>query len=164
MSQKAPPLLISLKPEYADLVFSGLKTAELRRRISTFVENRDVFIYVSSPVMELRGAFRVGQIWEGTPQDIWQTVSKMAGVSRKVFDEYYQGKDIAFAMEIMEVREFTNPPSLATLRKRFPNFVVPQSYRYLKPNECRSFRNLKKHKPSEITEMSAQKLMANFEH
>ena len=29
------PLLLSLKPRYADLVFEGLKTAELRRRIAS---------------------------------------------------------------------------------------------------------------------------------
>jgi len=144
MSVNAQPLLISLKPDYADLVFRGLKTAELRRRISTFVENRDVFVYVSSPVMTLRGGFRVGQVWTGSPQEIWHTVSNLAGVSRKVFDDYYQGKNVAFALEIIDVWEFVNPLPLYELRRRFPNFVVPQSYRYLKPNECRSFRNLKR--------------------
>ena len=144
MSVKAPPLIISLKPNYADLVFGGLKTAELRRRISTYVENRDVFIYVSSPVMQLRGGFRVGQVWSGSPQEIWQTVSNLAGVTREVFDDYYKGKNIAFALEIMDVWEFEKPLALKEIRRRFPDFVVPQSYRYLKPNERRSFRNLKR--------------------
>jgi predicted transcriptional regulator len=144
MSANAPPLLISLKPNYADLVFGGLKTAELRRRISTFIENRDVFVYVSSPVMTLRGGFRVGQVWSGSPQEIWHTVSNLAGVSREVFDDYYEGQNVAFALEIIDVWEFANPLPLEELRKRFPDFVVPQSYRYLKPNECRSFRNLKR--------------------
>lgn len=144
MSVKAPPLIISLKPNYADLVFGGLKTAELRRRISTYVENRDVFIYVSSPVMQLRGGFRVGQVWSGSPQEIWQTVSNLAGVTREVFDDYYKGKNIAFALEIMDVWEFEKPLALNEIRRRFPDFVVPQSYRYLKPNERRSFRNLKR--------------------
>ena len=61
------PLLLSLKPRYADLVFRGLKTAELRRRIP-YVENRDVFVYVSSPVRRLRGGFHVEHVWSGTPE------------------------------------------------------------------------------------------------
>ena len=61
---KTEPLLLSLKPCYADLVFQGLKKAELRRRIPC-VENRDVFIYVSSPVRCLRGGFRVEHVWSG---------------------------------------------------------------------------------------------------
>ncbi|MEP4049793.1 MAG: hypothetical protein ABJN80_13200 [Luteolibacter sp.] len=154
MSAKAPPILISLKPSYADLVFCGLKTAELRRRISTFVENRDVFVYVSSPVKMLRGGFRVGQVWSGSPKEIWATVSNLAGVSRKVFDDYYEGKNVAFALEIIDVWEFVNPLSLHDLRCRFPDFVVPQSYRYMKPDECRSFRHLKRRlEPSQIEQV-----------
>ena len=144
MSTQSQPILISLKPCYADLVFDGLKTAELRRQIPRYIQNRDVYIYVSSPVMELRGGFRVGHIWSGSPEEVWSTVSGLAGVSREVFDNYYEGKNIAFALEILEVWEFANPVSLETLRHRFANFVVPQSYRYLKPPEQRSFRNLKR--------------------
>ena len=138
------PLLISLKPRYADLVFEGLKKAELRRRILACTQNRDVFIYVSSPVMELRGGFRVGQVWQGSPEDIWHEVSKLAKVTRQDFDTYFEGSTIAYALEIKEVWEYQKPVSLNTLRNRFPNFVVPQSWRYAKPEECRSFRNMKR--------------------
>ena len=144
MSISNPPLLISLKPDYADLVFSGLKTAELRRRISKHVQNRDVYIYVSSLVMELRGGFRVGEVWSGSPSHVWGVVSQLAGVSRKVFNEYYEGSDLAYALEIQDVWEFANPVSLSKLRNRFDGFSPPQSYRYLKPKEIRSFAKQKR--------------------
>ena len=38
------PLIISLKPCYADMVFKGLKKVEFRRRIASQISNRDVFI------------------------------------------------------------------------------------------------------------------------
>lgn len=144
MNNTASPLLISLKPDYADLVFQGLKTAELRRRISGDIVNRDVFVYVSSPVKKLRGGFKVGQVWEGSPEQIWSEVSRMAGVTRQVFDKYYQGANVAFAIQIIDVWEYVNPRSLEDLRHQFPGFVVPQSYRYAKVNESRSFRTLKR--------------------
>jgi predicted transcriptional regulator len=144
MNNTAQPLLISLKPDYADLVFRGLKTAELRRRLSEHIVDRDVFVYVSSPIKELRGGFRVGQVWSGSPEQIWATVSRLAGVSREVFDNYYYGTNVAFAIEILDVWQYANPRSLDNLRSQFPGFVVPQSYRYVKANEARSFRNLKR--------------------
>jgi len=144
MNKKAPPLLISLKPGYADLVFQGLKTAELRRRLSQDIVNRDVFVYVSSPVKMLRGGFRIGQVWAGSPDQIWDEVSRMARVSRKTFDNYYYGSNVAFAIQILDVWEYANPKSLEDLRVQFPYFVVPQSYRYMKASECRCFRNLKR--------------------
>lgn len=138
------PLLLSLKPLYADLVFSGLKTAELRRRVSRNLVNRDVFVYVSSPVMELRGGFRVGEVWSGAPSQLWGMVSQLAGVSRDVFNDYYAGSDLAYAMEIQDVWEFENPVSLSKLRDRFDGFVPPQSYRYLRDEEVRSFGRQKR--------------------
>lgn len=137
------PLILSLKPTYADLVFSGLKKAELRRRLSSQIANRDVFIYVSSPVKQLRGGFRVGRVWTGSPKDVWKMVSNVAGVSRSVFDDYYEGTKIAHALEIIDVWEYTKPRSLDSLRESFGGFVVPQSYRFATLSESRSFRRMK---------------------
>lgn len=142
MSNK--PLLLSLKPRYAELVFRGLKEAELRRRMIPYVEDRDVFIYVSSPVQQLRGGFRVGHVWSGTPEEVWNEVSELARVDKQDFDAYYAGRTVAYALRIIDVWEFKNPACLKTLRNQFSDFVVPQSWRYLKPEEHRSFRRMKR--------------------
>ena len=143
MSTITEPLLFSLKPCYADLVFEGLKKAELRRRIASCIEGRDVFIYVSSPVKQLRGGFRVGHVWQGSPEEVWNEVSEIAGVDKQGFDNYYEGREIAYALQVTDVWEYENPVDLNRLRNRFSNFSVPQSWRYVKPEEYRSFRNMK---------------------
>ena len=143
-NSQARALLFSLKPHYADLVFEGLKKAELRRRIASGIEGRDVFIYVSSPVKQLRGGFRVGQVWQGSPEEVWNKVSELTDGTKQDFDEYYKGREIAYALQITDVWEYENPVDLNRLRKRFPNFVAPQSWRYVKPEEYRSFRNMKR--------------------
>ena len=143
MNTTTQPLLFSLKPCYADLVFEGLKKAELRRRIASYMENRDVFIYVSSPVRQLRGGFRVGHVWRGAPEEVWNKVSELAGVTKQDFDNYYAGRNIVCALEITDVWEFENPTGLNRLRDQFPNFVVPQSWRFVKPEEYRSFRQMR---------------------
>ena len=144
-------LLLSLKPCYADFVFDGRKTAELRRRLPVSwqkglmpcMENRHVFIYASSPVRKLRGGFRVECVWSGTPEEVWSKVSTLAGVEKQDFDAYYAGHTFAYALKITDVWEYEYPADLNTLRNRFPDFVVPQSWRYMKPEECRSFRRMK---------------------
>ena len=138
------PLLLSLKPCYADLVFDGIKKAELRRRITPFMENRYVFIYASSPVRKLRGGFRVECVWSGTPEEVWIKVSKLAGVEKQDFDDYYAGHTFAYALKITDVWEYEYPADLNTLRNRFSDFVVPQSWRYIKPEEHRSFQKMKR--------------------
>ena len=138
-----PPLLLSLKPCYADRVFEGLKTVELRRRITSYITDRDIFVYVSSPIMQLRGGFRAGDLWHGTPEEIWSRVSKLARVDKQDFDTYFQGQTIAYAFEITEVWEAPNPVDLNTLRSQFPNFVVPQSWRYVRNDESEFFEKIK---------------------
>ena len=138
---KTKPLLLSLKPCYAELVFQGLKRVELRRRIPC-VGNRDVFIYVSSPVRCLRGGFRVEHVWSGSPEQVWKKVEGLARVERREFDAYYAGRSVAYAMRISKVWEYDEPVHLEVLRKQLTDFVVPQSWRYVKPNESRYFQTL----------------------
>ena len=142
MSDTSKALLLSLKPRYADLIFEGVKKAELRRRSLVQMEGRDVFVYVTSPIMMLRGGFRVGEVWTGTPQDIWDKVSEWAGVDKDDFDAYYAGQSMAYALEITDVWEYANPPGLNRLRSQFDNFIVPQSWRYVTPEEHESFRRM----------------------
>ena len=150
MNTTTQPLILSLKPRYSDLIFAGRKKAELRRRIASGIEGRDVFIYVSSPVMQLRGGFRVGQVWQGSPEEVWNEVSELAGVDKRGFDTYYEGCKIVYALQITDVWEYENPTDLNRLRKQFPNFSVPQSWRYVKPEEYRSFRNMKRKIKEEV--------------
>lgn len=139
MNTKMQPIILSLKPCYADLVFMELKTAELRRRITLHIQNREVFVYVSSPTMALRGGFRVGEFWTGTPQEIWSMVEDLAQVKKQDFDSYFEGKTVAYAFEIIEVWEAQKPIPLSVLRNEISNFAVPQSWRYVRENELEFF-------------------------
>ena len=142
MVASADPLLLSLKPCYADMVFDGIKTVELRRRMALYIENRRVFIYVSSPRRELRGGFRVGKVWKGTPDYVWQLVSSAASVGRQEYDAYFCGSEVAFALEITNVWQYNEPVQLGCLRRQLGEFVVPQSWRYLKSEEYNVLREL----------------------
>ena len=138
------PLLIALKPCYADLVFKGIKKVELRRRIVSQIKDHEVFIYVSNPSMELRGGFRVGEVWHGTPKDVWQMISHIEDVDKQVFDAYFEGQCTAYALEIKDVWEYKVPVGLSRLRNSFDNFVVPQSWRYLTTEERCAFPKMEK--------------------
>ena len=144
MTTALRPLIISLKPRYADRLFEGLKTVELRRRIASQISDRDVFIYVSSPVRALRGGFRVGRVWEGTPEDVWRVASELSALNRQEFDAYFRGQAVAYALEITNVWEYQRPASLSWLRGRFDDFVVPQSWRYAKAEEQEVFLEMEK--------------------
>ena len=115
MTEMDLPLVLSLRPHYADMVFVGTKKAELRRRMASVVENRPVFVYVTSPVREIRGGFHVGKVWKGTPEFIWQSVSSLVPMDKAEFDSYFSGCDVGVALEIDRVWEYGRPIPLGEL-------------------------------------------------
>lgn len=144
------PLMISLKPCYADLVFEGLKRAELRRRFCRQLEGREVFVYVSSPVKAIRGGFTVGDVWRGSPKRIWREVGEMAAVSKEEYETYYSGADLALALEITQVWEFDEALPLDHLRDELPGFTVPQSFRFLTVSEEEFLQDMSLRKALEV--------------
>lgn len=134
------PLLFSVKFDYWQLIEQGLKDTELRRNALNGMEGREALIYVPRPVMELRGGFTIGAVWTGTPDEIWDRVANRAGVEKEVFEAYYAGASIACALEITDVWAYERPLGLTDLRAQFDQFVVPQSWRYLRPEEHRLFQ------------------------
>src|SRR5436309_12998286 len=97
-------LLLSIRPEFAKKIFDGTKTAELRRTRPRVKGGEWVYIYVASPVKALKGAFRVTKVIEDLPHKLWRKVKHAAGVTRKQFDEYYEGADKAYAILLEMVR------------------------------------------------------------
>ena len=67
----------------------------------------------------LRGGFRVGHVWRGSPDEIWSEVSELASIDKRDFDAYYAGRTIAYALKITSVWEYVYPADLTTLRERF---------------------------------------------
>lgn len=143
MNTSLNPILLSVKPRFADLIFNGLKEAELRRRFIQNAKGRDVFIYVTSPVRTLRGGFRVGHVWYGTPADIWNKVHHIVQIKKREFDEYYGNRSIAYALRIIDVWEYKEPMRFQDIKQQFSEFVVPQSWRYVHLEEYKFFNDAK---------------------
>ena len=129
------PLLLSLKPRFAELVFVGEKTVELRRRIASTMIGREVFIYVSSPVRMIRGGFRVAEVWSSDPESVWSEVASRAGVAKAEYDAYYEGCGIAHALALSDVWAHEAPVEIEGVRRALPGFRPPQSWRYARGRE-----------------------------
>jgi predicted transcriptional regulator len=131
-------LLLSLRPRYAELVFAGTKTVELRRVRPRVQRNDWIFVYVSTPVKALTGAIQVADVIENRPSTLWGKVRNGAGVTRRQFDEYYEGALKAYAIVVNAALLFREPVELGRIREVWPGFQPPQSYRYLDVEQRKS--------------------------
>lgn len=141
-------LLLSIKPEYAKLIFDGKKTVELRR-IRTRLRKGDlVLVYVSSPLKSLVGYFEVEDIeikqLPSELNDFWKQVKYKSGVSKKQFFSYYQGALLGVCIFIRNPHKFSKPVHLDIIKQGIKTFRPPQSYKYLDMAEISIFQSIVK--------------------
>jgi predicted transcriptional regulator len=80
------------------------------------------------PVGKLVGEFDIDTILADAPDNIWKITENGAGISKEYFENYFQGRDQAFALKIGQVRAYKDHVAPSEL---MANFTPPQSYRYV---------------------------------
>ena len=120
-------VLLSIKPEFVERILNGTKKFEFRKGI--FKKNvTSVVIYATMPIGMVVGEFEVDTILSGHPEEVWDMTEQYAGISKNFFDEYYEGREKAFAIKINKTIRFDEPLPLSAIGL---NITPPQSYRYL---------------------------------
>ena len=121
-------VLLSIKPEYADQIFSGTKKYEFRKSAFKKAGIKTVVVYSTMPVGKVIGEFEIDEILWEQPHDLWEETKKFAGISRDFFFDYFSGREKAVAIKVGEAKRYDQPISLCDLGD---NIKAPQSYRYL---------------------------------
>lgn len=131
-------LLLSIRPNHAEKIVNGTKSVELRRRKPRMEGGGVALIYASAPTQALIGEVQILSISEARPQDIWAKVREKAALTKEDFDEYFKGADRAVAIEVGNVRKFTQPITLTNIRVAISDFRPPQSFRYVDQETART--------------------------
>jgi predicted transcriptional regulator len=123
-------LLLSIRPRFVDLIFSGRKTVELRR-VKPRVQVGDlVVVYASGNTKGMVGAFEVAGVTAAAPSSIWRKFNGTSGLTKCEFDIYFDEVAIGYAIRIGKKWRIEKPVPLRTLRKRRAGFRPPQNYHY----------------------------------
>jgi predicted transcriptional regulator len=140
----ADEIMISLKPKYADHVFEGGKTVELRKRRLKVAPGTRVWIYATSPIAAIRGYANLACIETGSPSQIWRALGAQTGISKDEFEAYFNACKVAHALVLTDVMAMKNTLSLVEIRRAVNNFHPPQFYCHL--NGSRSLMRLSSRK------------------
>ena len=122
--------ILSIKPLFVNEIFAGRKGFEFRKKgfkqkITT------IYVYASSPVCRIVGEFELGDILEGTPEQIWSLTANRSGISKRYFDNYFMSRGISFALEIKSFKRYKTPIDPYT---SIEGFHAPQSFCYIEDN------------------------------
>lgn len=121
-------VLLSIKPEFVAKIFSGEKRFEFRRVLFRSQRVETVVVYASSPVKRVVGEFRVGGILALSRESLWRRTRRHSGIQKDRFDDYFVGKDTAYAIMICEPQLYSQPLALDRV---CGSSRPPQSFRYL---------------------------------
>ncbi len=126
-------VLLSIRPKYVEEILKGNKKYEFRKVIFRCKEDLEmVYIYSSSPVKKIVGAFVIENIIEDHPEVLWAQFKDFSGINdEREFFNYFGANKIGFAIEIGDLEVFKSP---ADPRILIPDFVPPQSFRYIDEN------------------------------
>jgi predicted transcriptional regulator len=141
MNQEHRPLLLSLRPRFAQAILAGEKTAELRRRRVCVEPGTPVVLYASSPLRAVVGTARVSAVRVLTPEGGWRSHGKNTALTREEYYSYLSGTDIACLIYLDQVVRLPAALPLGELR-RAHRFHPPQSYRFVTYDDPNSLRQL----------------------
>jgi len=121
-------VLLSIKPQYVKEIFNGNKKFEYRKSIFKNKNVKTIVVYATMPIGKIIGEFEIDEILEDKPLDIWEQTKEYSGVTAEFYNDYFYGKNKAYAIKIKSLTEYENPicPYLEE-----DNFIAPQSFKYL---------------------------------
>jgi predicted transcriptional regulator len=123
-------LLISVKPEFANKIVTGEKTIELRKACPNVTKNDIVIIYSTLPVKAVIGICRVEEVIKLKPSTMWRNHREKLGIERKRYMAYYEETETAIGIVLKSACRLDNKIDLADIKKIFPKFSPPQTFRY----------------------------------
>lgn len=119
-------ILMSIKPEYVDKIFSGSKKYEYRKRLCK--EKIDtIIVYSSSPIQKVVGELKIKQVLYDKKNVIWNKTNKYGGITKIKYDNYYENCGYVVAYEIEKAILYDKQKDLKDFNVR----TAPQSYVYI---------------------------------
>jgi predicted transcriptional regulator len=123
-------VLLSIKPEFAEMILNGSKRFEFRRVLFKRLDVQKVVIYASHPVKKIVGEFEVEEVLSFSTEILWQLTREGAGIKKEYFDRYFSGKATGHAIRVAKPKRYKKAQSLSAT---YPVHRPPQSFMYI-PN------------------------------
>jgi predicted transcriptional regulator len=111
------PLLLSLRPRFAEAILDGTKTVELRRTRLSAPNGTLLILYASTPVMAVVGTAVLTERDTDTPHQIWRRHHSNLALTKAEYDAYLLGAEVATAVTVASPERLSKPHTVGTPRR-----------------------------------------------
>lgn len=119
-------ILISINPEHVQNIIIGIKKYEYRK-IAAKQDISSIIIYETTPVKRIVAEAEIIDVLMYSPEELWKLTKEEAGISKEFFDEYFEGKEIAYAYKLGKIKVYDEPKTLLEYGIK----AAPQSFVYI---------------------------------
>jgi predicted transcriptional regulator len=120
-------VLISIKPEFAEMIFNGTKKYEFRRAVFKNKSVKTVVVYSSLPAKSVTGEFEIEDVLCEEIDELWEKARHNGSSDERAFYNYFSGKSKGYAIKISNPVKYREPLPLSS----FGISKAPQSFVYL---------------------------------
>ena len=120
--------IISLKPQYAELILAGEKTVEMRNRVVRMEPGTAIWMYATRPVAGIVALAELDSVVHDTPAEIWVRFEREMCIDRAHFDSYINNREPVSALILSSVRKLKHSVTLDWIRRSIGSFQPPQFY------------------------------------
>ena len=92
-------VILSIRPNFCKMIFSGQKKYEYRKRVFKRTDIDRGYVYASKPFCRIVGYFTIDHVIEDTPSNIWANTHKEGGITKEYFDAYFKNCHTAYAIK-----------------------------------------------------------------
>ncbi len=119
-------ILISINPEHVQNIINGTKKYEYRK-IAAKQDVSSILIYETTPVKRIVAEAEILEVLMCSPSELWYKTKEGSGVSKEFYDEYFRGKEIAYAYKLGKIKVYKQPKTLYDYGIK----AAPQSFVYV---------------------------------
>lgn len=124
-----PDIVITIRSEFAEKIYSGEKQFELRKRMPHIGVGTRCWIYEPMPVGMVTGYFNFGGCQRKNKYNLWILLRKRLCIDLERYLRYYDGQQEAYAWKVIDATRIEPRPLF-----HFGIKHAPQSYQRIKVN------------------------------
>lgn len=119
-------IVIAINPQHVKNILSGIKKYEYRK-IAAKQDVSTIIIYETSPIKRVVAEAEIIEVLMMPPEELWQQTKELSGISKQFFDQYFNGREVAYAYKLGRIKVYSQPKLLLEYGIK----VAPQSFVYI---------------------------------
>lgn len=119
-------IIISINPVHVESIIKGIKKYEYRK-VAAKQDISSILIYETTPIKRIVAEAEIIDVLMMEPDELWEITKNESGINKLFFDEYFEGRTVAYAYRLGKIKVYDEPKMLSD----YGITAAPQSFVYV---------------------------------